>query len=112
MGKTGYQTSWNAQYFWIQPGNESTAHSILCRSDFAVSNRGHSQMVSHATSLKHKKSKESKQNSSLSSKKNKDGHPLLCLSSPPKMTKKERTLEDLVNVCKSCTWLMPKVKGD
>ena len=79
MGKTGYQTSWNALE-WIQPvkGNESAAHYTLCQSDFAVSNRGHSQVVSRTTSLKHKNWKRNQSRIPLyPQRKNKDGQALL-----------------------------------
>ena len=66
--------------------DQNSAHCTL---------RGHSQVVSHSGTIKHKKlEEESKQNASLIAKKNKDGQSLLCLSSPP--PKKELTHEDLV----------------
>ena len=95
--KTGYQATWSSEYSWIQPvkEDENSAHCILCKSNFSVGNRGHSQVVSHSSTIKHKKLEdESKQNALLFGKKNKGGQSLLCLSSAP--PKKELAHEDLV----------------
>ena len=99
MGKTKFQAIWQtADRFWIKPvkGNEQAAFCTLCKIEFRIDNRGISQVTGHEETVKHAKLIEKgKQNSSLLSKKNKDGQATLCLSST-KPKQKELSHNELV----------------